>query len=388
MDLNSKGIAWVGNIYQKFEAMCMEVDDIVRQDTLKYVENQIQTVGNNVKQFCSEFIEDVLPPSSGKDTDLKVHENLKERTDENPEKELCKENSKGGLTVEYHIGTVGNNLKQLRLQFREDSIEGTDENPKQGLYDEDSNEDLRETTIENSKKGATESPADKQSQSTISEIGAISDDNSSMTSGVHFITREDSNSVEESCIVNDLNQSCELKVSSHGPSSPFGDNCSEESNDTQAADVTLTEFPRKGIDLNSPSVNNEAVLCFSETEEPVESSDEEAEESDADEQSMETIPLFDKAKLEESCIMVDSNELRFISCHPAKYKSYKRRIREAFASKRRLVKDYEQLATWHLDLDEVIDQQQERRRSTVPSALVRKSGSSDNVFSESEWEII
>lgn len=59
------------------------------------------------------------------------------------------------------------------------------------------------------------------------------------------------------------------------------------------------------------------------TEEPVESSDEEAEESDADEQSMETIPLFDKAKLEESCIMVDSNELRFISCHPAKYKSYK-----------------------------------------------------------------
>lgn len=194
------------------------------------MENQIQTVGNNVKQFCSEFIEDVLPPSSGKDTDLKVHENLKERTDENPEEELCKENLKGGLTVEYHIGTVGNNLKQLRLQFREDSIEGTDENPKQGLYDEDSNEDLRETTIKNSKKGATESPADKQSQSTISEIGAISDDNSSMTSGVHFITREDSNSVEESCIVNDLNQSCELKVSSHGPSSPFGDNCSEESN--------------------------------------------------------------------------------------------------------------------------------------------------------------
>lgn len=35
--------------------------------------------------------------------------------------------------------------------------------------------------------------------------------------------------------------------------------------DTRAPNVTLTEFPRKGIDLSSPSVNNEAVLCFSET---------------------------------------------------------------------------------------------------------------------------
>jgi hypothetical protein len=29
MDLNHKGITWVGNLYQKFEAVCQEVDDIV-----------------------------------------------------------------------------------------------------------------------------------------------------------------------------------------------------------------------------------------------------------------------------------------------------------------------------------------------------------------------
>lgn len=31
MENKSKGIAWVGDIYQKFEAMCMEVDDMVCQ---------------------------------------------------------------------------------------------------------------------------------------------------------------------------------------------------------------------------------------------------------------------------------------------------------------------------------------------------------------------
>ncbi|XP_022777316.1 uncharacterized protein LOC111318704 isoform X2 [Durio zibethinus] len=63
MDSKSKGIAWVGNIYQKFEAMCMEVDDIVCQETLKYVEDQLQTVGANVKHFCTELIHEVLPSS-------------------------------------------------------------------------------------------------------------------------------------------------------------------------------------------------------------------------------------------------------------------------------------------------------------------------------------
>nr|XP_011460775.1 PREDICTED: uncharacterized protein LOC101314829 isoform X2 [Fragaria vesca subsp. vesca] len=58
MDLKFKGPNWVGNIYQKFEAICHEVDDIVKQDTFKYVENQMQSVGKNVKKLCS----DLLPP--------------------------------------------------------------------------------------------------------------------------------------------------------------------------------------------------------------------------------------------------------------------------------------------------------------------------------------
>ncbi|KAK9065289.1 hypothetical protein SSX86_016672 [Deinandra increscens subsp. villosa] len=62
MDL--KGIAWVGHIYQKFEAMCLEVEEAMCQETAKYVENQVQTVGAGMKRFCSDVMQDLLPPSS------------------------------------------------------------------------------------------------------------------------------------------------------------------------------------------------------------------------------------------------------------------------------------------------------------------------------------
>lgn len=40
MDLKKlKGMNWVGNIYQKFEAICQEVDDIVNQVIMKEKKN-------------------------------------------------------------------------------------------------------------------------------------------------------------------------------------------------------------------------------------------------------------------------------------------------------------------------------------------------------------
>ncbi|KAL3508743.1 hypothetical protein ACH5RR_028144 [Cinchona calisaya] len=62
MDLKIKGRTWVGNIYHKFETICQEVDDFVTKDTLKYVENQVQTVGENVKKIYSNVVHDFLPP--------------------------------------------------------------------------------------------------------------------------------------------------------------------------------------------------------------------------------------------------------------------------------------------------------------------------------------
>ncbi|KAF8084407.1 hypothetical protein N665_0719s0020 [Sinapis alba] len=62
--MDFKGIAWVGNVYHKFEAMCLEVEELIVQDTAKYVENQVQTVGNSMKKFCSDVVQDLLPDDS------------------------------------------------------------------------------------------------------------------------------------------------------------------------------------------------------------------------------------------------------------------------------------------------------------------------------------
>lgn len=59
-----KGIAWVGNVYQKFEAMCLEVEETMYQETAKYVENQVQTMGASMKRFYSDVMQDLHPPSS------------------------------------------------------------------------------------------------------------------------------------------------------------------------------------------------------------------------------------------------------------------------------------------------------------------------------------
>ncbi|CAN6444294.1 unnamed protein product [Victoria cruziana] len=61
----SRGIAWVDNMYQKFEVMCKGVDESkFLQETSKFVENQVQSVGVNVRKFCAEFVHELLTSSS------------------------------------------------------------------------------------------------------------------------------------------------------------------------------------------------------------------------------------------------------------------------------------------------------------------------------------
>ncbi|RDX74220.1 hypothetical protein CR513_46062, partial [Mucuna pruriens] len=64
MAMDVKGITWVGDIFQKFEDIYVEVEDTVFEETVKYIGNQMQTVGESVKKICSDVMQDLLPPSS------------------------------------------------------------------------------------------------------------------------------------------------------------------------------------------------------------------------------------------------------------------------------------------------------------------------------------
>ncbi|XP_011082750.1 uncharacterized protein LOC105165435 isoform X2 [Sesamum indicum] len=63
MDLRIKGKFWAGNIYNQFESICQDVDDFMSKDTMKFVENQVQSVGVSVKRFYSNVVQDILPLS-------------------------------------------------------------------------------------------------------------------------------------------------------------------------------------------------------------------------------------------------------------------------------------------------------------------------------------
>ncbi|KAI3457386.1 hypothetical protein Pfo_014049 [Paulownia fortunei] len=63
MDLKLKGKSWAGNIYHQFESICQDVDEFMSKDTVRFVENQVQSVGISVKRFYSNVVNDVIPLS-------------------------------------------------------------------------------------------------------------------------------------------------------------------------------------------------------------------------------------------------------------------------------------------------------------------------------------
>lgn len=108
--------------------------------------------------------------------------------------------------------------------------------------------------------------------------------------------------------------------------------------------------------------------------------------SDISDADMETIDLSDKAKLEESCVIVDSELLHAASCRPRKFRSYKKLIQEAFASRKRIIKEYEQLSIWYGDIDSDSSFHSDQCLSPHMTSASRPSQARD--LGESEWELL
>ncbi|XP_019458686.1 PREDICTED: uncharacterized protein LOC109358724 isoform X3 [Lupinus angustifolius] len=111
MAMDVKGITWVGNIYQKFENMCLEeVEDKMFEDAVKYVENQMQSVGESVKKIYSDVMHDLLPPSSC-DLDEKITSELP--IDQYTDDGFCKKEFQGSENI-----TVKDDTKQTSEDSR------------------------------------------------------------------------------------------------------------------------------------------------------------------------------------------------------------------------------------------------------------------------------
>ncbi|KAF8411035.1 hypothetical protein HHK36_003574 [Tetracentron sinense] len=453
MDLQCKGINWVGNIYQKFEVMCMEVHDIIYQDTVEYVENQVQTVGASVKNFCSDVMQDILPPSSvdpmkgtapcfslEKNADVQTDKKSKVGIDEDPVKiniEHSPEESDVIASVENELGHVSSlselcNVNHLLPPSSADPIKEAHSNLCLGHND--IFEMYRKANVEIKENPVKEKPPPSEMSEAIAPVDNYMSGASlfcGLLNGTHekacdspmkispptpvevtdcdFPQRAGSynnlvnitgDSADSSALpYSDLvvpvlsfdNKEVEMGLT------PFNAVLSAESDD---ADISTTYETLSGSLIESSGIEHKQYVHSAQSEafmpppEIGRSDDSNAELSNGDnvtEPSMDAIEPFDKLKLEESCVMVDSNELCFVSSRVGKHRSYKKKIRDAFASKMRLAKkqEYEQLEIWARDINTVPNQQ--RVESLTPSTLTRDIDRKQILlhdFCESEWELL
>ncbi|RVX09230.1 hypothetical protein CK203_015466 [Vitis vinifera] len=434
--MDFKGITWVGNMYQKFETICLEVEDIMYQDTVKYFENhvkyvedQVETVGESVKKFCSEIVQDLLLPDSLEVTDsnlsLDQHDNVK----------LCKkpkvgikEEAKVGIKEEAKVGFKEEPKVSIKEEFIKFDIDRLTEHSEIA----DLNEDVEHKSSFTGLHGVNNL---FQSYSGNSVTGACSD--------LHLVQNDDGvmcknlDAGDVSRLPSSLNENCENKCNQMAiTSSPASVEITEcnlegaicnEIADVTAISVDLPSVPlvesvgKEGREMvfssrgglsselnagNIPMDNGVGSLIGSfrdiqhnETAEKdllshSEGSDgwniDAIEINDVIEQGIETTKdLLDKMKLEDACVMVDGDELHVVSHREGKVWLVKKKLRNAFYSKRRLArKEYERLAVWHRVIDSESNQPGAEGLTPSPSTDSDKRTSPDDDFCQSEWELL
>ncbi|KAK4577754.1 hypothetical protein RGQ29_028036 [Quercus rubra] len=438
--MDAKGIKWVGNIYQKFEAMCLEVEEIMYQDTVKYVEDQVQNVGATVKRFYSDVVQDFTPPSSEdpvkvpaselpveRYSDVGIYRRRKVGMKKDPlrvdvgkqaedSKVISGMNKNVGCARSLHAVRDVDNLCQLSSG---DSVKGTYSEAFSGHY--------RDGNIYNkSNLGIQEIPENDKLPQTemsgeiapINDVGRASSELSNQNQGASCdqtvtvsapalveVGRFDS--IAESC--NEVENASEHinDDSMHSASSdmpflvdsvgnegkemrpPSSDGLSAESN---AADICTNNG---AISLFGSSLDlvqyNEVADKEGFVSHPGRSDDwslEALESSTVSERGVETTQQDAKVKLEETCILVDGDELHFVPHKEGKRRPYKKKIQEAFSSRMRSARkhEYEQLAVWHGSDGKISKASAESSTPTLP--LVNRKKTTTNDFNETEWELL
>ncbi|XP_059662710.1 uncharacterized protein LOC132308603 isoform X2 [Cornus florida] len=494
MDLKFKGRALVGSIYHKFEAMCLEVDDFVNQDTVKYVENQVQTVGESMKRFCSDVVQELLPPlvdpvkhetqavtpkqddaignyirsmiGIEEDHVIDIKKSYFEPDPVDPSKQVLplpsadtireadsdfslgqedetlidrhlymgvEENvAKGELSLSDDLDFISPENKDLSEpslfseSVEEKYINGflLEVSPQNTVHGEVLISDKKEGTVHNSFSDELEVVSDVSStppssglpiavvsgENKIEETGLISSSSSlskesyslSEFSHANFPQTGENNPVVSIECVSDLSNdhspfesfpivSYDNKVEDMGFafSSSF---LSLEPNDanTSRTDEVVSLVGSSGNRSEHECAQLEAFMssfhigCHGNAQ--GEADDFRVDIADP---SMETIELSDKVKLDESCVIVDDKLLFEVSSRANKSRSYKKMIQDAFTSKKRLRKEYEQLPIWYGDVD--IDFSQHSGQNVLPSIAsmsLNSKKSPTHDLCDSEWEIL
>ncbi|KAK6919174.1 hypothetical protein RJ641_017596 [Dillenia turbinata] len=426
MAMDFKGIAWVGNVYQKFEAMCLEVEEIMYQDTMKYVESQVHTVGTSVKRFCSDVMQDLLPPSSVEP--LKVDGapfSLENDTDAELDFGLYKKPK-----VVLKEGHHRSDTKKCSRKLDVTADMGKDVTGASAAtvisscntFDSDWVKDSKASLIRDSNLSLKKVPVIEN---------PVPVEVSRLTSPVAKdcsckIPNENSEPEGDQELMSSPNAAAELwehgweeAESANGENSNAAENEGDSSFDPVALDrkalvesvenndmeirvsSSLSGSSRQAYDmsgngclvsLEESSIDGEP-QCIKLADKEVIPSDQGqpddwtadgGENCDSIGHSEETVKFPDLSKLDESCVLVDGNEASVVSPRKGKHSSYKKKIRDALYTKIKLArrKEFEQLRVCYGDNDT-------NSNSTPPLGMnldSRKLPAPDSC--DFEWELL
>lgn len=404
MDIKVKGISWVGNVYQKFETMCLEVEDVVCQETAKYVETQVKTVGSSVKKFYSEVLQDLLPPSPrSEESGFSLEQNAVFGTNVKPdilieEESGNKDSDKGQEQIhEVENGKTSmmvsdNNPINTRLHPIELSDVTTSPGIKSQIslhgrvqkenhllpslsFNSDKAGDLRSHVVQPDNDeicGKFNSPTETDfTDPPLPDVLELDSAAGKGTSGASsprniLIDRNIISSTSHKTIGTTFTERVFDSVCAAHSSSSFLSSLvlPVEAHECKAVENGLSAFNVTSNESNEKSVYSSGM---DECKEIVE---------------LESVNMFETAKLEESCIVVDSKEIPFLTPRASKHRSYKKKIRDALAARARSAhkQEYEQLAIRHEDANN-----QPKTNSSSLSLLSRNLESRDD---ESEWELL
>ncbi|XP_058219602.1 uncharacterized protein LOC131330135 isoform X3 [Rhododendron vialii] len=435
--MDSKGITWVGNVYQKFEAMCLELEEAVCQDTVKFVENQAQTVGSSVKKFYSDVMEDLLLPSSidpvklaAADLSLNPYADfgVYKKSKASIKKDSIKPDKKGsedsnvisGLNTDYSSSFSGlHDVNRMQPPYSMGPVKGTglelclEQNERIGAYKRKSrkynhmpSEIPRSTTpmSKDTSKVSLNCGKTKNHGVMCGQIAMLSSPAAVDGTGCPSIGAKSHTNVSGSSAVSTGGDT--IDTSTPSMMLPVE---SAANNQTKLRCTTLNGGPDLlAAELNAGACANSGVVSpvgsgISEDRQYFEkASDDRLSPAGAcklDGNDYRNVPVeaglgtsneqLDRSMLEETCVLVDTQEICPATQRKDKPRSYKKKIQKAFSSKRSARKqEYERLAVQHGDLE--VESNQESAESLVLvftiEADIKKLPPHGN--NECDWELL
>ncbi|XP_048491985.1 uncharacterized protein LOC104903530 isoform X3 [Beta vulgaris subsp. vulgaris] len=338
--MDFKGVSWVGDVYQKFEAMCVEAEEIICEDTFKYVENRVRTVGKTVKKFYADVVEDLVPPSSLDPV----------------EAEDC------SLTLAHH-GDV-----QI-CQNRE-------------VDDKAMNYAGERCAKENCQSHGSDLVLSNQATSVAKETNSINDSQNKSLANLSSINATVTNNSAQDGTFIELPTANDELSSLHGDaSSKEGPEVSHNEEDGVGISGEMVEGYRVGDFIEekmtrmlsggrmSTDLDRRVSTDFDETSNPF--------------LGFQVDEQLNEVRLEESCVLVDKNDKVFKLALEDAQKSYKKKIQDVLSTRRwsKSKQNQEQLLAWYVE-------QIETNLACTSMIHPERQKSQTSESFESDWELL